>query len=464
MCGLVLAFSKRGKNTGDYVYQLFNKQRTRGQQGFGFLCIQDGKLVKVHRAKWGHEIEKELKGDKSDIILFHHRFPTSTKNTVGTTHPMFVSNPALKYDYYFAHNGVITNTDLLKKEHEKLGYKYNTEFHEQTKAVYADGTEEVLDSEKSVHNDSESLAIELARWIEGLTKSIDTRGGAAFWGISLEKGTNNVVNLYFGKNKGRDLKMFDNKNWLAISSESGEDLVDMVLHTVDIHTYEMDEQALLIDEAKPVETKTVTTTHETYKERERRMGFDDKKTAPLALPYKSEVDIHSTNDINKKGSLIPSPFVLMDAYYTYNQACDTGFPIDEFYPTWVDGEKFWVPMQFRENIERPFFTGMIDSTMVSQVLNQKAVDMLHTHIKTLLKLEDTIQELNDCIDNEWISEDTYLKEGNETELKIEEVNELISALGLPIEFCEDEIDKARDAHSFITSVIVTDADLKNINK
>lgn len=464
MCGLVLAFSKRGKNTGDYVYSLFNKQKGRGQQGFGFLCIQDGKLVKVHRAKWGHEIEKELKGDKSDIILFHHRFPTSTKNTLGTTHPMFVSNDALKYDYYFAHNGVITNTDLLKKEHEKLGYKYNTEFHEQTKAVYADGTEEVLDSEKSVHNDSESLAIELARWIEGLTKSIDTRGGAAFWGISLEKGTNNVVNIYFGKNKGRDLKMFDNKNWLAISSESGEDLVDMVLHTVDINTYEMDERALLIDEAKPVETKITHSHYETYKEREQRMGFDDKKTAPLSLPYKSEVDVHSTIDIGENGKLIPSPYALMDAYYTYNQACDTGLPLSEFTPVFIDNRKYWVPLQFRHSGERPFFTGLMDfNDNISKEQNEKAIGILDGIIEKIIENEDTIADMEECLSKNYVSEDTYLKEVVGCENEIEKLHESMSTLGLPENFYLDRLDAARDVHDYQSSIPVTDDNLQIIN-
>ena len=175
MCGLVTVLSKKNKPAGQYAFELYQKQATRGKDGYGYLAIQDGHIVNVARAKTETVIRSMLMKEKADFIMFHHRLPTSTDNTIGTTHPMFVSHKELEFDYYFAHNGVITNAIYLKGKHDKLGYKYLTEHKIIEVAEYTHGHDpEYLSTPVTKFNDSETLAIELARYIEGKSDTIET--------------------------------------------------------------------------------------------------------------------------------------------------------------------------------------------------------------------------------------------------------------------------------------------------
>lgn len=459
MCGLAFAVSKRGKNTGEYIYSLFEKQKTRGQQGFGFMCINEGKLTKVFRAKWAPDIKKELADDKSDIILFHHRFPTSTKNTLGTTHPIFVSSSNLKYDYYWAHNGVITNADILKKKHNEFGYEYTTEFIEKTKATYKNGTEEELVSTIPVFNDSEALAIELSRWVEGLDEAVNTNGGAAFWGVQLEKGTNNVLNIYWGKNKGRELRLFENKNWFAVSSESGQDVIaDMMLYTMSMETYEYTERELPIDEAKPAEKAKNVRYHQPADD-DRVVGFGVREDhTPLQLPYAST--------LGREESIL-SPFVLKNAWYSYDQAVDTGFPISEFYRTLSPGGTLsWVPQQYMSQTEGRVM--LKDYVWDEEKENEKNVGVLDELIEKLVDNEVTIDDLESCLVKRFVTEQTYATSVTRLEQENEELVHKMSALGFSEEFVESRIDTARDVADYTRSyrsepeTELTDADFINI--
>jgi hypothetical protein len=49
---------------------------------------------------------------------------------------MKVSNKMLKFDYYVVHNGMISNDEELKKEHEKLGFAYTTKCMEYQSKFY----------------------------------------------------------------------------------------------------------------------------------------------------------------------------------------------------------------------------------------------------------------------------------------------------------------------------------------
>jgi predicted glutamine amidotransferase len=256
MCGLIAVMSKKGKRANQYALDLYKKQASRGKAGYGYLAIHDGKLVSIKRAKDEETITKYLKQETAETILFHHRFPTSTDNSIGTTHPIFVSHAELECDYYLAHNGVITNPLSLQIKHNDLGYDYTTEHRVYEVAEFKDKSKtEMLGKPVTKFNDSESLAIEFARYVEGLSSNIATTGGVAFWAVALEKGTNNVIDVYFGKNKGRDLCKINTSKWLVVTSITGKDIDPMVLNKVDINTLTINEFELDIDEAKPVEIK-----------------------------------------------------------------------------------------------------------------------------------------------------------------------------------------------------------------
>lgn len=259
MCGL--AFVKSKKKKGKYrpvaqrIADLYRSQIHRGKEGFGYIAIADGRIVNVARATSEVSIMGQLMKEKAGIILFHHRFPTSTKNVLMATHPIFVSNDELTYDYYVAHNGVITNDTKLKLEHEKIGYRYTTQFTEITYAVQAGGKNvEKLTQTSPVFNDSEAFAIELARYLEGKSDSVGIMGAVAFWAVAVRKGTNEVTEIMYGKNFGRDLCIKENNKYIEVSSETGRDVRDMRIFSYMAEDgfetlYEMD---FIIDKAEPV--------------------------------------------------------------------------------------------------------------------------------------------------------------------------------------------------------------------
>jgi predicted glutamine amidotransferase len=160
MCGIVFAHNRdEKKKVNDTIIVQFNKQRERGVEGFGVLLKKPNGSFLI-RAENETETMKQLLQQPSNLILFHHRFPTSSKNTIQQTHPMHIEKGGKHY--FVVHNGVISNADVLRRIHEKEGYEYKT----------ANGAE---------FNDSESLAYELVTYLESNGKTtIRTKGWAAF--------------------------------------------------------------------------------------------------------------------------------------------------------------------------------------------------------------------------------------------------------------------------------------------
>jgi predicted glutamine amidotransferase len=328
MCGLAFAISKKGNPAGQQIIKLYNKQDHRGKLGFGFLAIQNGVLIDVKRAKTESAIKHYLNTSRAELIMFHHRAPTSTDNTIGTTHPFLVQHDELKYDYYFAHNGVIGNADFIKKLHNTDGYVYKSEYKEITSAVHLDGTEEVLSSEASVYNDSESLAIELAKYIEGIIPRVRAIGASAFWGISLEKGTNKVVEVFYGKNMGRDLRTFDNKKWWGVASLTGTEVPSMELFSFNIDDKKktLYTRPLKMDEAKPIVPVVVK-----------------KETVVIGFGRDDESSPNYDNLDTLAQELYDG---LVNAFYTIRDIQDSGMPFSEFTKTVHDRVDCYIPAKF----------------------------------------------------------------------------------------------------------------------
>lgn len=211
MCGIIFVKADNKKIALAELLKQYEKQKTRGSEGFGFIGI--GKRdIEYKRSAYWEQIEKDLTKAKASEILFHHRYPTSTINIKECAHPIKVEHKELTKVYYVVHNGVITNDDTLKEKHEKLGYKYNTEVLTTYKTS---GTEYEGASE---YNDSESLAIELARYNEGLSDSIGTVGNVAFIMLecSIEGGP---LRLHYGRNEGNPLNRYKRGKLLVLASE-----------------------------------------------------------------------------------------------------------------------------------------------------------------------------------------------------------------------------------------------------
>lgn len=219
MCGLVYVKRKDGRPAYKAVLKRYRGQKTRGQDGFGYVAIKDNKVVGYHRAPTEHEIVKLLEKEDAPEIMFHHRYPTSTPNVEEAAHPILVENQLLTHQYFVLHNGVIKNTKDLREGHYKLGIPYTTEI---MKGFTALKTQKLYHTELA-WNDSESLAIETALAMDGLKKTIDTEGAAAVMGVK----TNglNVTDRFFFRNENHPLMYHEDKVMVTVTTLGSGTLV-----------------------------------------------------------------------------------------------------------------------------------------------------------------------------------------------------------------------------------------------
>lgn len=237
MCGLILA--QNNITPAKSIIKRYEKQKLRGNDGFGFIVIKDGKIINIERAEKERVILRKLKEQsEGEVILFHHRFPTSTPNIEESTHPILVEHPDFEYKYYVMHNGVINNDDELKSKHYRLGFKYNTKMTE--KLVLKTPKKKYITEKIHHYNDSEAFSTELARVLEGKTFELDVKGTIAFFALQVDK-KDNVINIIYGRNYGNPLKWERSQGFFSLSSECGR--------------YDIDPHKLYIWNLKTGETK-----------------------------------------------------------------------------------------------------------------------------------------------------------------------------------------------------------------
>lgn len=267
MCGIVYVQRRDGKPAHKQVLKRYNKQKYRGSEGFGFVTLDKSHEVKDFlRYQNEKEASAELKKMAYSHILFHHRYPTSTPNIPESAHPIKVQHAELLHDYYVVHNGVITNDEELRTKHIKQGYKYTTDLY----------TSYVATSGKSYHtetsfNDSEALAIELARAFEGLSDKVEARGAIAYIALQVDKSTHKATALYFGHNDGNPLTVTDTPHGITIASEGGKD--------IDEGSYRMD-----LDTSAVVPVNIIIPP---FYEPKKSIGF----TTPTGYSYSADYDL-----------------------------------------------------------------------------------------------------------------------------------------------------------------------------
>jgi hypothetical protein len=223
MCGIVHGrMLNKGEDVRGEIAKTYFKQRGRGTEGFGFVALMHGKIVEYARAESEQAIMAKMKTTPCDEMMFHHRYPTSTPNFAVAAHPIEVKNKALAHDYYMVHNGVLWNDDELREQHLKDGFKYTTEMTQEWKTKR--GRKVQVETK---FNDSEALAIELARDIDNEAEGIpQVKGSVAFIILQVEKATKNPVALYWGRNSGSPLVMGrEGDKAFMISSEGGGEIV-----------------------------------------------------------------------------------------------------------------------------------------------------------------------------------------------------------------------------------------------
>lgn len=293
MCGIVYLEDKK-EITGK-VNDLYKAQKTRGQQGFGFVALKDGSVQQYGRAQHEAEIMKKLeKLTDTEKVLFHHRFPTSAINLPETAHPIKVSGGPFKNVYYFVHNGVISNADERKKDHKKMGIKYRTEVVEKTEWKAGKST---YTHKETSFNDSESLAIDMALFIEGIKDKVESRGSAAYVCIEADK-EGRALRLHYGRNYGNPLIAYRTKEGrFQLTSQAegtnGTTVIADLLHTVDYSTGKITTKPCIVPEFRSVASYR-DAGYQGYS----KMGFDTTRGrgAEQWPDYQDELEYHQILD------------------------------------------------------------------------------------------------------------------------------------------------------------------------
>lgn len=247
MCGLAAAFHT-GKNASKPVnadiVNIYEDQVSRGTRGYGIIRIPDLRApITVDRATEPTKALLDLYLKPAPMILFHHRTPTSSDNYLDQTHPLFVSHKSLVHDYYVMHNGTVSNDITLKEKHEKIGFIYRTAYEIEPMYKY---------SSRLKFNDSESLAIELARFIEGQSSDISLQGSAAVLCLQTKKDGTPVA-FYFFRDEKSVLAMKKSTGRFLLGSElNGDDVPANVLYRMEIGDPRMTLQKLPLDLVAPI--------------------------------------------------------------------------------------------------------------------------------------------------------------------------------------------------------------------
>jgi predicted glutamine amidotransferase len=249
MCGLIGAINyqdnKKTKpaDANQFVISQLQDQLSRGQRGFGIVFINPDRTFKIERATELTKVIVDLYLNKSQMIFLHHRTPTSSDNKISQTHPIAVKNPKLKHDYYFMHNGVIHNEDDRRLVHEQAGFKYST--LRKDDSAY----------KKEQFNDTEALAIDFARYIEGLDSTIPTVGSAAFICLQVDKTSQKVQRVYCYRNSGSPLNLAMSRGVIKMSSEGpGDSLTEGLLYHFDLGEFKLKKRKLTINTYTPTTT------------------------------------------------------------------------------------------------------------------------------------------------------------------------------------------------------------------
>jgi len=248
MCGIILKINNgKGKDhVNRDILEQFEDQRSRGTQGFGSIFINEKGEIIIKRATSDILAVMDLYHTPSKAIMFHHRAPSSSRNKISQAHPIKITDASLKHDYYFMHNGIVSNHEERKKEHDDMGWQYTTEVEDDT-----------YTKKETMCNDSETLGIDIARFIEGEEKHITACGSAAFFMLQVDKETAKAKRIFFGRNEGNPLKLAKTRGEIMLSSEGkGEDVNQDTLYSFDPLSADMklDKKPMVI---KRLQEKTV---------------------------------------------------------------------------------------------------------------------------------------------------------------------------------------------------------------
>lgn len=137
MCGIIGCLVNNPSHIKRDIIRIYRNQQYRGKSGFGVAVKHIDGEIERRRTRFEHEIFREDIWDEiveDDLLIFHHRIPTSSPNIPNCNHPLANSTQTL----YLAHNGIITGYDELNQrefeskielhETQKMGWKHYDDF------------------------------------------------------------------------------------------------------------------------------------------------------------------------------------------------------------------------------------------------------------------------------------------------------------------------------------------------
>lgn len=298
MCGIVSLIKRKddGVSTNKTILGMFKSQKERGTEGLGFVSF-DEIITSYQRRETEIEIERVLDKIESRSIMFHHRLPTSTPNFADCTHPIKVSHKELKHDYYLIHNGIISNDSILHDKHIEAGYEYTTRIVNKTITQ-----NRVVESEK--WNDSEALAINVARFIENVDDKIECRGSIAFVCLQVNKKTQAVLRVFWGRNTS-PLSISFTENNLVLRSIGEKEIVEPnMLYALDLKTWKIEEAEVNIGELVTTRQRWDNNTYNDYeRDQDNRCGYgiDDYDVPPfntrIHKQYNKEIKVYGDEEL-----------------------------------------------------------------------------------------------------------------------------------------------------------------------
>lgn len=236
MCGIIASLSK--VPTKDHVEKIkkqYEEQRNRGTQGYGFVGVDaENKVIHARFVSEGEVLAELDRLPAMKSIIFHHRIPTCNMNVVPANHPLFIaSKKNLYHKYFIVHNGHIGNSDALREIHEKEGFTYKS-----TIEWYYKGDKDKVYAE---HTDTESLGIEMAKYIEQKSSHVKCKGGAAIFMLEIDR-ENNPINFYAFR-QTNPIKWFRNQNGIFLASEAkGVELDEKKLFRINLETLKVSQR------------------------------------------------------------------------------------------------------------------------------------------------------------------------------------------------------------------------------
>jgi len=389
MCGIIFGATLNKRSVADFILNQYEDQQSRGSRGFGVALEDEKGAIKILRSteplKFFFDVQTE--GKNAPLILAHHRQPTSSENKCSQTHPILVDHKSFKFRWLIVHNGVISNKDELKKNHDELGFPYTTVRQKN------ETTEEF--------NDSESLAIEVARYLEGKSQIILAEGSAAWIALKVDKNTNKPLGLYFAR-RSNPLRLSFTNNMLFLASELDIKLSNSIdekkLYSVDLtkKKYEVLEQPIKWKDyvyqntySKPSgfgATHHHRSANSSYYDAQgdKQLSIDGKRTTKPVRPEDADDDLPGQsyqerfNEIKKRTKIFDRNNYAFYDYYTSSGE----FPdlIEDFRYCYEEEEN-----EILEESEKEF------STLIAQELDEKyneAYDSLDEFFE-LLRSADT---------------------------------------------------------------------------